>query len=374
MKLARTLSILGLAAGASGALLFQGCSSDDDNTTPPPNNNDGGGQDGNSGGSLLHPPAPPSGAATGSTDERNFAINKLYLGTTDRDSTAASDTAWTKFGYDLDNRASTKTSTDVCTPSGSKADQEDGPQGIDNSFGKNVLPLLKLVAGTAQEDINSAITDGAFTVLLDVKGLTDDAAQTATGVGGLLLGGAKFSETAKPTFTASDDWPVLFDSVNSQSDAKSAKVQFPSGYVSNGVWVNGGTGDVALALVLQQGTVNLTIRKATITFEHSSPADAANGTIAGVIDTEEFIHGLDPVIAGLNYCSVFATVVDQIRAASDMLSDGTNTAGQNCNAISIGVGFTAKQIGQPTRVAAKAPPGQVKSCTSQDGGTGEAGP
>ncbi|WP_394839589.1 hypothetical protein LVJ94_22140 [Pendulispora rubella] len=354
--------LLGLAAAASGALLpllLQGCSSDSGG------GGGGGGGAGNpdsggggGGAQLQHPPAPPSGPATGSTEERNFAVDKIFIGTTDRNG-AASDDAWKNYGYDLDGKATTKTSTDVCTPM-SKAAQEDGVRGIDNSFGANILRLLPYLTQTPQEDINAAITKGSFTMLLDVKGLSSDTKQTASGTSGFLLGGSKFDGT--PSFAPSDNWPVLFESVTDPGDARSAKIRFPDAYVSGGVWVNNNAGDVPLSLDLQTGTVNLTIRKTIITFEHNGTGGAVNGTIAGVLDTNEFIDALKPLAAGLNQCAVVAQASGLIKQASDIMSDGTNAPGKACNGISIGLGFTAKQIAPPQKVAAKLPPGETKTC------------
>ena len=360
MKMGRVAALLGLAAGASVALLFQGCSSDSGNGGG--GGGGGGNPDGGGGGSdLQHPPAAPSGPATSSTEERNFAVNKIFIGTTDRNGVASED-AWKNYGYDLDNKATTKASTDVCTPAGpSKSAQEDGARGIDNAFGSTILKLLPYLTQTPQEDINAAITKGSFTMLLDVKGLSEDAKQTATGTSGFLLGGSQFEGT--PSFGPTDNWPVLYDSVTDPSDARSAKIRFPDAYVSGGVWVSNGAGDIPLALDLQAGTVNLTIRKAIITFEHSSAGEAVNGTIAGVINTEEFIKALEPLAAGLNQCPVVAQASGLIRQASDMMTDGTNAPGSTCNAISVGLGFTAKQIAAPQKVAAKLPPGQVKTCS-----------
>ncbi|HWL85246.1 MAG TPA: hypothetical protein VNO21_05560 [Polyangiaceae bacterium] len=359
MKLTRTVTVLGLAVCAAGVALFQGCSSDD--------SNGGGGNPEGGTGDLLHPPG-PGGSATTSTEERNFAIQKLFLGHTNRDGTQNLD-AWQTFGYDLDGKATTATSTDVCTPLGADTGKQvDGPHGVDNSFGYNVMPLLTYVASTAQDDINTAIGNGAFTAMIDVKGLTDDATQTATGLSAKFFGGSTLS--SKPTFTTADKWPVTYESLVN-GDVNDPKIQFPNGYITSGTWVNAqsGAGSITIALVLQSSTVNLTIRNAIITFEHSAPGDAANGIIAGVVKTQDFLDALDPAVAAVGACSTFATIgVPGIREASDMLSDGTNVAGQPCDAISIGVGFTAKQIGAPAGPADPVPPGNPPTCKNQDGG------
>ena len=122
MKLSTGISLLGLGLGVAGfAVSNQGCSSDD---TP-----SGGGA------KVGQPPERPSGAAPSDTPARNFALYSLSLGEADR-SGATNPNAWKKYGYNLDGVVSTKSSTDVCklAPGASSATQEDGDNGIDNSF------------------------------------------------------------------------------------------------------------------------------------------------------------------------------------------------------------------------------------------------
>ena len=42
---------------------------------------------------------------------------------------------------------------------------------------------------------------------------------------------------------------------------------------------------------------------------------------------------------------------DSIRQASDMLKDGSQAPGVPCDGISVGLGFTGKRVGNPTKVA-----------------------
>ncbi|MGH7280005.1 MAG: hypothetical protein ACRELY_00655, partial [Polyangiaceae bacterium] len=116
----------------------------------------------------------------------------------------------------------------------------------------------------------------------------------------------------------------------------------------------------------------LTVHKAILTFDHTAAAKADNGTIAGTIKTEELISGLKTVAGRIStqLCSgsAFDGIAQQIRQASDILSDGTNSAGKPCDGISIGLGFTAAQIAPQTE--AKSPSGATSPdpCAT-DGGT-----
>ncbi len=75
----------------------------------------------------------------------------------------------------------------------------------------------------------------------------------------------------------------------------------------------------------------------------------SDGTIAGVIDTEQFISELAKVAGSFDtsLCSgsTFDSIAQQIRQASDIMSDGTNgDPSKTCDAISIGLGFNGHGV------------------------------
>jgi hypothetical protein len=346
------MTVLGCGIGVAGALVFQGCSSSTDSGT-------------GSTAEVGKPPAKPATATpTTSTTEKNFALHTLLLGDIARGSTTqAPTTAWKKFGYNIDGKVSTRESADGCklVSGASKTVRDDGELGIDNSFGANILPIILNTAGAeGPAKINQAITDGSFTIMLDITGLADDPKQTATGLTGQLLAGGKFP-TGKPTFTSSDDWPVRPEILSNKTDPKSSTIKFGDSYVVNGTWVNGTQSDVKIGIVFSGVPLDLTVHRAVITFDHVSPNHADNGTIAGVVNTDELIAGLKKVAGRIStsLCggSAFEGIAAQIKQASDIMEDGTvGTATTECNAISIGLGFTADVIGNPKSVAALGEP------------------
>ncbi len=263
-----------------------------------------------------------------------------------------------------------ETDTNVCTRQGGAdpAKQEDGNGGIDNAFGRTVLGFILGLVPTPSKTINDSIQSGGFTVLLELDGLTDDPKQSNTGLSGrLLVGGAYSSDPMKkPTFAPDDNWPYRADPI----------VPINGAYINNGTFVNGAGGaDVELALFIQGVQLSLSIKRAAITFDHTGPNDATNGTISGVINTEELVSGIEKVAGRIStqLCggSTLDTIKQTIRQASDILSDGSNKAGVNCDAISIGIGFNAKKIGPLTTTAVDKPP-PPDPCTTADGGA-EAG-
>ncbi len=369
MKVTHAITLVGLGIGAVGIAATQGCSSS--SSTPA-------GDAGTGGGTGITPPK-PTGPATTVTAEHNFAMSKLYLGDTDR-AGVSNQLAWKAFGYNLDNKITTKDSTDVCglASGASKSTQTDGNGGIDNSFGENILPIILTTAGQdAAKKINDSITQGHFTIMIDVTGLDDaNPKQTATGLTGFLNAGGSFDQTPggmkQPTFTTADDWAVRPELLTSPTDAKSSKIKFPSAYVVDGTFVNGSPGNLTLNLAIGGVALDLTITNAVITFDHTAAGKGANGTIAGVINTEDLIARLKTVAGRIStsLCqgSAFESIAQQIRQASDIKADGTNASGSTCDGISIGLGFDASEIGLPKTVGSLATKTD-DPCNPTDGGT-----
>ena len=356
MKLYKTAGLLVVALGAAGLTTAQGCG--------------GGGSSSGTGGTgapLGQPPASPAGPPTTSTEARTFAINALLLGETDRTG-KANPKAWKTYGYNLDKLVTDDKSTDVCQRQGgaNAAKQVDGDNGIDNGFGSSILGFITVLLPAPSKALNDTIAAGTFTILLTVNGLTDDPAQTNTGLSGNIRVGGAVPKGTKPDFNnPAFDWPYNGDT---------PQVELPAAYITNGTFVNGAAGvDVSLTLVLSGQTLSLKIHKAIISFDHKTPNDLTNGTIAGVIAREELVAGIEKVAGSFNVCdgSTLETLKTTIRQASDILQDGTNRPGVPCDGISIGIGFTAKRVGLPKTPAVASTTAPVDKCAA-DGGT-EAG-
>lgn len=313
------------------------------------------------------PPPPDGGVAT--TNVYTFALSTVFLGEADRNGGAPTTTAWKAYGYDLDGLVSDKNSTNVCTLSAGapKSNQNDGLNGIDNSWGQVILPIIQSAASlpTPSASESAFIDTGNFTIQIQVVGLSDDPQQSAVGLTAqVFVSGAYGNGT--PAFDTSTNWPVLSTSVNDgQTIASGAKVAFPSAYVSNGTFVSGaGPNPVVLNVNLNGIIMSIAIHEAVITFEHTAHADAMYGTIAGVIDTQEFLTALQKVAGSIStsLCgSAFDGIAQQIDQAQDILQDGTNVPNVACDGISIGIGFNAKLV-QNADVVVPAPPPAPDPC------------
>ena len=228
-----------------------------------------------------------------------------------------------------------------------KVEFPDGLGGIDNSWGKNLLPIFKSAAGSTdiQAAQNQEIANGKWTILVDMPALGPSASYDP------VKSFAFLGEMKNGTTWAMDPSSVA------GSTPDTANAQFPTSYLVQNTWVSGGDGTIVVRVPLAGFDMRLTIHHAVIAMNLSTDHKlATNGTIAGVLDTEEFVTEVQRVVGAFqsSLCSGQAvqSILNQIRQASDILSDGTQDPTKTCNGISIGLGFE----GQAASVGGLGPP------------------
>ncbi len=321
-----------------------------------------------------HPPADPGGPAAAGTTPTVLAISKLYLGDTDKQGNPDPN-AWKSLGYDIDGIVSTPHGTNHCKPvDGANPTnvKTDGNNGIDNSFGENLLPLITSLAQDVSASVNQSISDGSFTVMVKMDNVDSQANQD--GITAALYGGAKMGSA--PVWDGTDKWPVVPELLNG-GNINDPKVQFAKSFVADNTWVSGSQGDLALNLAVQGYNLTLNIGKAVITMKLAGDRKSASGgIIAGVINTEDLVSQLKKVAGSFDpsLCDgpTFESIAQQIRVASDIMSNGTNgDPSKTCDAISIGIGFDAQQV-QLGDVAPVSPPG-ADPCNPSGGAGGTGG-
>ena len=162
----RLVHVAALAPVLVGMGALTGCVSDDSSSSP-----DDAGAPVDANYVSAQPPS-PSDVPTNVTASHNFAIHHIHLGDETDPATNAPD--WPRYGYDLDHKNTTPASTDVCklATDTSLKSQSDGPGGIDNSFGENLVPLLAAVMANPSMVEDTALAAGQFTLMLDVTGST----------------------------------------------------------------------------------------------------------------------------------------------------------------------------------------------------------
>lgn len=304
------------------------------------------------------PSMPPNGTAS-----VTLAISKLYLGDTDPDGTPDQTNGWKYFGYDLDGLISTATSKNLCQVRGTATPAEvypDGIDGIDNAFGKLILPILIGLAGDPAQKINSDISAGNFTIMLEMQKL--GAGANYNPITTNLFGGADLGSA--PRFDGTDTWPTL----------PGSEVTFPNSYLTNNTWVSGGKGNVTLALSIGGFTLDLDIANAVISVVlDSAHQKGTKGVIAGVINTSQLTSQLQTVAGSFDKMLCTGTILDgvleEVTNASDILHDGTQDPTKPCDGISIGLGFDAEVV----KLGPVAPPPPPAANPCDGGGSGGGG-
>lgn len=327
----------------------------------------GGGGGGSSTPAGVSPPPRPEDAPVGDGAGTIFGASHIYIGTKTRAGVESAD-AWKDFGYDLDHQVTASDFSNHCTPAGGAAPNNtfpDGTNGIDNAFGKVLLPIIKTAAATSVDDLeaslNEAITGGSFTIIMNLKNL-GSAADYSKIDAGLLAG----KEGEPPVWKTVPEFP---------------EVPFANSYLAGNTWVSGDQGTVSLNIGIAGFSLALDIKAAYLTMDLSSAHDGATGgVVAGVLDTEAFIDQLRDVLGAVqpSFCDGAAVegILNQIRQASDIMKDGSNGAGQECDGISIGIGFDASVItlnGEGSPADPVDPPCQEGGGNAGGGGTGGAG-
>jgi hypothetical protein len=317
--------------------------------TPPPDGaslSDAAGDAATDSGPVCAPP-------TGTT----FAMTQLLFGN-------GSSGQWKSVGFDIDGQTWTAGSTTHCLPNSGATPSAvfpNGNNGIDNSFGENVLPLLLELLPTWPTDTNSAIQNGTFSALLKLYCLpaSGDTPSLLTKL---------FNATAlgsTPKLDGTDAWPVAPELLSDTTNPESSTITFPMSSVAGSVFDSGA--NQAFALALPVGTASpttwltLTMSAAKVTMTLAADRKSTTGgVVGGVLDTEDFVSQLEQVGYAFNLCnqSGFAGVITSIRQASDIMSDGTQDPTKTCDGISIGLGFemTLAQRGgvgpaKPTQMA-----------------------
>jgi hypothetical protein len=322
-------------------------------------------------------PDRPTGAPSAGSGNVVLALSKIYFGDTDRSDNPSMD-AWQQFGLNIDDKVTGTASTDVCTPVGGSycETQLDGNDGIDNSFGENVMPILGTLDSTFSTAANAALQSGDATMIVELDGAGAGPSYTPM-TAGLL----RAVPIASPLWNGADVRDIDTASLVDGAIARPASV-FPDGYMNQRTWVglpSTGTAWLDLHLIVGGHAMPpVPIQHVQIVMNVAADGSSATqGTLAGVIRTSDAVAwaelwALDDL---KQQCSQDAaqSLGEQVAQASDIMSDGTNGPGQTCDGISVGLGFeaVAVQLGQSQAVAPYYNPcGQAIAYTgSADAGT-----
>jgi hypothetical protein len=317
-----------------------------------------GGIGGGTPGTAQPPPPDPNAPPAAGNVPTTIAIRQIFLGETDWNGNS-DPLAWKVYGYDVDGLVSTKDSAFHCMPKPgipkSKI-QTDGNGGIDNSFGSNLMPIIQNLNANPSASASDQYDSGQVGQLFHLVNLTPGG----TNQNSINARSYQGASIPPPSWAGSDVWPVTYESVVG-GDVAQPKLAFPSSYLVSGTWVSGAPtlGPLEIPLNFSGFPLPLRIRHVVVTAQLLPNGAVAQGIISGVLDTAELINDFKKVAGsfdpGLCDGPTFDSIAKQLEAASDIMKDGTQNPSQECDAISIGIGFEGNLV-QLGSVAAPVPP------------------
>ena len=290
-------------------------------------------------------------------------VRRVLLGDANPDGTLADD-AWKQYGTNVDGLVSAPGSTPHCTPvPGGKADdiQQDGNDGIDNSFGRSIVKLIKSFSTGAPptEALVTSIAGGGSTLVFTFDALPVGPDGPVSS-GQLFAARGRRDADGKQIVPTDDDWKNgtyawdLLDSGLASTSPPTSMVKLAAGTLAGNVWSAGGQAELTLSLPVKGVPLDLHVRRAQVRTTFSDDhKTTTGGVIGGLLVTDEFVANFDKIAGRLSTSLCNAAlkgVVDtSLRISSDVLSDGTQDSTKTCDAISIGIGFETApgQLGMP---------------------------
>ena len=276
--------------------------------------------------------APPAPRRRPTRRRSTFAVNQLFLGETDRSGrrprTPGRTTATTSTASSRRRRRHGRLHA-----SGRRGLREAGRRQQRHrqrvrSHGPRLHPRPR--RRPRRRRINDTIQGGSFTILLEVKGLTDDPKQTNTGLSGRLLVGGDVRRRQEADVHARR--------TTGRTAPRPDRPDLEGAYINNGTFVNGARRRDRRARALHPGRRSSRSRSTapssrSITRRRTTSRTARS---PASLDTEELVTGIEKVAGRIStqLCggSTLDDIEQTIRQASDILADGTNKAGVPCDA------------------------------------------
>ena len=272
-----------------------------------------------------------------------FALTKLSFG-------EGTNGQWKSIGYNIDGLVSDGDSTDVCQPNAGGSPNfayPDGDDGIDNSFGRNLVPIILGLAPGWPDTVNTYLDEGVFNTMVKVYCIPPTG--DATGLTSKVFGGTALG--SPPAYDGTDEWPVQPEILSDTTAPESSTLVLENGSVEGDAFASGDPATIILTIPIEfQDSVvliKLTLYQARITMTLAEDRKSATeGTISGVLNVDEVIDQLNRVAYAAEVCeeSQYQTALTIVRQAADIMNDGTQDPGSTCDAISFGVSFEMAEV------------------------------
>jgi hypothetical protein len=299
----------------------------------------------------IVPPSPIDGAPAGDGSGVMFAVTRFDLGE--------------GHGYDLDAAITRGAFAGHCQapPDVSPSDVfEDGEGGVDNAFGKRLLPILSFLEEGPVDPVEDTLGRGSDGLLIHLRDL---GAATEYGSISAFAYGLRTDEAAGPWLLSphSVAEPAAGDI---EAVLASGLTRFSESYVSRNEWVGRGSdGVVELSWLFDGEPLVLRVHRPIVTLELSEAHDGSpRGVLAGVLDVDETTTALRDWLGRSSHSlcegGALEGLLRQVEDSADIMKDGTQDPSASCDGISFGVGFQATavevtEVGPPRALAEACP-------------------
>jgi hypothetical protein len=265
-----------------------------------------------------------------------FALREVRFGT-------ETPGGWKKVGMNIDGLESNGNSTDVCQPwpgGVPSVVHPDGDDGIDNAFGKSLLPLINTVSPDFDERVKLYLAEGRFNTMVKMYCLHPSGNQDLLSkvFGGTDLG-------SLPLYDGTDVWPVAPEILSDPMDPESTTLIFENSTIVDNVFDSGPNEDFVLSIPAEiegeLGQLKLSLHAARVTMELAEDRKSATGVLAGVLQTEEVVEQAKRIAYLADMCKddTYESSLESVRRMSDIMADGTQDPTATCNGISFGLEF-----------------------------------
>lgn len=318
---------------------------------------------------LIHaaPPASPDGSGAGDGPGLALAISRVRLGRHDP-AGASDEDAWETIGFDLDGVVTLAEHHATCAASPGatfEATLRDGHAGRDNSFGKNIVPMLDALAGSAEERTNDDIRNGLYTTLFSLDELGDEPEYGT--VPAHVYEGAPVGPEP-PAFDGHDVWSPTFESAPA-GDPPPMRAPLHESYLADdgggGTWVGRSEGVVTFRAAMSREpardkVATLSVHRPIIAVHLDEERAAGTGTLTGYLRPGELHAEIRRVVSlhhpGACHGQGLDGLERQIEKAADILEDGSIDPEAPCDAISFGVAFEVIRVHLGPRAPPAPPP------------------
>lgn len=254
---------------------------------------------------------------------------------------------WQSLGRNIDGLVSAPGDAAHCTPApggNTKYVEQDGLDGIDNSFGENLWPLIASLDSKAAGRVDQAVHSGKTSFALRVE-VSGQSAWFEVG-----------PTQSPPSWDGNDVWPTVHvagDPPPAATDELRCGDALRSGDL----------GVVTLEIELKDyGPLRLRIHHARVALrlEPGAVPGGNGGVVSGILDPAEVRAGIHrityPVVPSVCYPDWQEF---DVRTIADIMLDGSNgDPAKTCDGVSIGLGFDAlgAKLGDETTVPALVDP------------------